>query len=450
MVLDWIKKETKSQYLARPAEHARDLIYLHPDKSIPRSTKLTVRSDECAVFFREGRFVGKINPGTVLLDTANIPFLGHLLVDQFTDGNHFLCELFYVSLNETTFEIPGAHLGQYKDKNSANLVAIEGRLSYTVRISDPVKVITELGGQNASSEVAIERVFNGRIINQLRKAVGARIQRLPVLDVVSNADAEAISEEVRRLGHDEFTPLGIGIGRVYDLMLSLDAESERVLQQFGLKEAELELQAKGARLATKEGFAEFNLVQGQRAALEGLGKGLGTGGGPMIMSGMNLGANLTGSTRSMIRPATPTRSGPLLGTQSSFLLRTDSGDTGPYSPRQLALLAISKGMALAEMQIRAVEDPEDVSFSADLEPQIVAEHKRRAPAPTVGGGAKPQDEGFQAFDLAFNRATRDGQLSPSDMGMLSSLAVALGVDGSIEPAEARIRSLAQLRNIRIL
>lgn len=55
MVFGWLTNETKSLYIARPDEFANDLIYLHPDKSIPRGTKLTVRSNECALFFREGQ-----------------------------------------------------------------------------------------------------------------------------------------------------------------------------------------------------------------------------------------------------------------------------------------------------------------------------------------------------------------------------------------------------------
>jgi len=41
MVFGWLTNETKALYVARPAEYANDLIYLHRDKSIPRGTKLT-------------------------------------------------------------------------------------------------------------------------------------------------------------------------------------------------------------------------------------------------------------------------------------------------------------------------------------------------------------------------------------------------------------------------
>lgn len=468
MVFGWLTNETKALYVARPDEYANDLIYLHPDKSIPRGTKLTVRSNECALFFREGKYIGRINAGTVLLDTANIPFLGHLLIDKFTDANHFICEIFFVTLSEKIFNIPWERgnpldrgkplgtgkpfdignlmpLGQYKDKNSAKVVSINGSMSYTVKVSDPAKLVIELGGQSGGSGQVIEEIFNGRMLNQFRKAVGMRTQLAPVLDVVSNVDSALISEEVRQLGHDEFSQLGIGIGRVFDLVLRLDAQSFEDLRQFGDKESELALQAKGMKLATGEGFAEFNLIQGQRAALEGLGKGFGSGNGPVVMTGMNLGANLTGAnTRPPSRNAGSGRPSTVLSGQPMFILKTNNGETGPYSVRQIALLAISKGISLADMLVRSTEDPEDAAFPADLEPQIVSEYKRRVPAPL----AKSANDNTQAFELAFTSAARDGLLSSAEIDMLANLAVTLGLDSDVSQGRTRVLSIASGRNIQ--
>ena len=57
-MFDWIKKQAVSQtqalYVARPDQAANYLIWAHPDRSIPRGSKITVRSDEVALFFREG------------------------------------------------------------------------------------------------------------------------------------------------------------------------------------------------------------------------------------------------------------------------------------------------------------------------------------------------------------------------------------------------------------
>lgn len=450
MAFGWLTNETKSLYIARPAEYAGYLIYLHPDKSIPRGTKLTVRSDECALFFREGRLIGRINAGTILLDTANIPFLGHLLVDKFTDANHFICEIFFVSLKETVFRVPLSSLGQFKDVNSANVVAVLGSLSYTVRVSSPEKLVVDLGGQNENSGAAIHGIFNGRMLNQFRKAIGSRALVSPILDVVSNVSAEAISEEIGKLGHAEFSPIGIGIGRVFDLSVQLDAESLALLRDFGKQESGLALQAKGMKLATSEGFVDFNLMQGQRAALEGLGKGLSTGNGPLMMTGFNLGANLTGSSgRASPRlVSSPARPSTVLATQTMFIVKDGGGESGPHSARQLALLAISKGLALADMQIRSTEDPVDVSFSADLEPQIAAEYKRRLPqsAPPPSAATNPNE---QVFLLSFTAAVRNGQLGKLEVDMLSNLALSLGLTLDQAGGRMLVVKAAESKGVRV-
>jgi membrane protease subunit (stomatin/prohibitin family) len=469
MAFGWLTKETKSAYIARPAESVHSLVYLHPDKSIPRGAKLTVRSDECALFFRDGKYVGRIDAGSVLLDTANIPFLGHLLIDQFTDANHFICEVFFVSLNEIIFRIDPVSLGQYKDMNSANVVSITGGVSYTVKALDPARLVIDLGGQNSDSSAKVEQILNGRMINQMRKAVGMRTQASPVLEVVSNVESEAVSQEIQALGHAEFSRTGIGIGRVFDLALQLDGESLNALREFGKQESGLALQAKGMRLATGDGFAEFNLIQGQRAALEGLGKGLGTGNAPMVMSGFNIGANLTGpAARSASRPPIQVREGTVLSTRSMYVLRGATGETGPFTPRQIALMAISKGLPLSEMEIRGTEDPNDVLFSADLEPQILAEFKRRAPpvashpvasatpvappeatTPQQAAGAATGPNA-QAFSMAFFGSVKNGQLTLQEIETLSGLATTLGLDPDLAAARARVSALIQMNDIRIV
>jgi len=77
--------------------------------------------------------------------------------------------------------------------------------------------------------------------------------------------------------------------------------------------------------------------------------------------------------------ASASRPGSVMSGPPGFLILTDRGPTGPYSARQIALMAISKGQALANLQIRGAGDPEDVSFTADLEPLIVQEYQRRKP-----------------------------------------------------------------------
>ena len=82
-VLDWLKSGVGELMIARPDEVKPHVVWKHPDPTIPLKAQLTVESDECCVFFRDGKVVATLGPGRHTLDTANLPFLSNL-VDSFT------------------------------------------------------------------------------------------------------------------------------------------------------------------------------------------------------------------------------------------------------------------------------------------------------------------------------------------------------------------------------
>ena len=455
MAFDWLKKlsikqETQSFFIARPPERADRLIFLHPDRSIPRGAKITIRSDECALFFREGKIIGKLDTGTQLLDTANIPFLGHLIIDEFSNANHFICELFFVTTREWAQNFHNIEVGQFRDNNSRNVVKVLASLGYTVRIADPVKLIIGLGGQNAESEEAITDILRGRAATTLRQSVAFRAQRADILDIVSNIDVDAIGQELVAAARAEFLPLGLDVIRAFDLKLDLDEDSEDRLIKFGQLEQELALQAKGASLATQEGFAHFNAVQGQRSAMEGLGKGLSSGNSPMILSG-NMGsfggANLVPSyanpKRSMGAGSSP------LSAQASYVLINDKGERGPFTPRQLALILVAEGLAPQETSIRRTDDPSTISFTADLEPLIMTEFsKRKKPDAARSTAARPtpdvdsNGQSIELLDAAMKAAAVDGVISPAAEATLAQMAQSLGIAGDGREASLLILGLS--------
>ncbi len=383
-MLKWFTSETKSLYIARPESAANALIYLHPDKSLPRGAKLTVRADECVLFFREGQYVGTLGAGTHLLDTLNIPFLGHFLVDKLTDANHFITELYFISLNETTVHLQRPSIGQYTDLNSRNVVSMGGAMTYSMAVTDPKALVTQVAGTSPTSAESVLNITDGRVSNVLRSIVGRRVARQPVLELVSNADSEAIGEELMEALKSEFTQIGLQLRRIMDLQLTLDSASFELLRAYGREEAQLSLQQRGAQLATRPGFAEFNIVQGQRAALEGLGKGLGEGRAGFAM-GTALGADLT-----RVRPSpgaggaegyAPTgapRSGGLVGPILYYVMG-DKVEEGPYKIRQVVNIALLHRKTLEQVEVRREDDPPGMYVRAINEPEIVAEFKRRSP-----------------------------------------------------------------------
>src|SRR5260370_28186509 len=73
------------EFIARPDRGKGQILFKWPDTNIRKLTQLTVEQDELAVFFRDGRVQGTIQPGRVTLDSSEIPFLG-ILVDATSGG----------------------------------------------------------------------------------------------------------------------------------------------------------------------------------------------------------------------------------------------------------------------------------------------------------------------------------------------------------------------------
>src|SRR6266566_4518635 len=92
-------QEVRREFIARPDTAKGQILFKWPDTNIRKLTQLTVEQDELAVFFRDGRVQGTIQPGRVTLDSSEIPFLG-ILVDAASGGNLFRTELYFVWMRE--------------------------------------------------------------------------------------------------------------------------------------------------------------------------------------------------------------------------------------------------------------------------------------------------------------------------------------------------------------
>ncbi len=93
--------------------------------------------------------------------------------------------------------------------------------------------------------------------------------------------------------------------------------------------------------------------------------------------------------------------------------------------------------------MRRTDDPADVSFTADLEPTIVAEFQRRAPTQRTASASSPStaarssepaqsvtDETsstLRALDAALLASVTDGVLTEAAITMAARMAVAMGL-----------------------
>jgi membrane protease subunit (stomatin/prohibitin family) len=150
-VFDFVKNGVREMMIARPDNLKQLIVYKHPDQNIPMYSQLTVDSDECAVFFKDGRVMGVLPPGRVTLQSQNIPFLNNLIT-SFTGGQVFIAEVFFVKTAPVRSVPFGGPIGDMLDPLTGEQVTprIFGEMS--VVVVDPVKFIVGYSGQAATGD----------------------------------------------------------------------------------------------------------------------------------------------------------------------------------------------------------------------------------------------------------------------------------------------------------
>jgi membrane protease subunit (stomatin/prohibitin family) len=171
-VFDFVRNGVREMMIARPDPLKSLIVYKHPDQNIPMHSQLTVDSDECAVFFRDGRVVGVIPPGRVTLDTQNIPFLNSI-VTNYTGGQVFIAEVYFVKTAPVRSVPFGGPIGDMIDPMTGEQVQprIFGEMS--VVVIDPVRFVVGYSGQAASGDNdAVLSWVKGLFMNGVKTTLG--------------------------------------------------------------------------------------------------------------------------------------------------------------------------------------------------------------------------------------------------------------------------------------
>ena len=171
-VFDFVRNGVREMMVARPDSQKALIVYKHPDQNLPMHSQLTVDSDECAVFFRDGRVVGVIPPGRVTLDTQNIPFLNSI-VTSYTGGQVFIAEVYFVKTTPVRSVPFGGPIGDMLDPLTGEQVQprIFGEMS--VVVVDPVRFVVGYSGQAASGDNdAVLGWIKGLFMNGVKTTLG--------------------------------------------------------------------------------------------------------------------------------------------------------------------------------------------------------------------------------------------------------------------------------------
>lgn len=186
-VFDFVKNGVREMMIARPDSSKHLIVYKHPDQNFPFWSQLTVDSDECAVFFKDGKVVGVLPPGRHTLSTQNIPFLNNI-VNKFTGGDVFISEIFFVKTSPVRGVPFGGPIGDMIDPLTQEQVVPRIFGEFSLVVTEPVRFIIGYTGQAAQGDN--DQILNwvkGLFMNGVKTTLGelCEVEGKSVLQAVS-------------------------------------------------------------------------------------------------------------------------------------------------------------------------------------------------------------------------------------------------------------------------
>ena len=322
--LDFVKSGVKEMMIARPNDNA-DLIYKHPDNTIPMFSQVTVHQDEWVVFAKEGRAAGTLDAGRHTLQAASIPFLQGM-IDGATGGNFLMSELFFVK--RTPFPMRfGGSLGHMLDQLTG--IRVRGRChgELQLQVTNPEQLIWGyFGNRRFQDHPEIFNWLTEEFFSTVKTTIGKVLkeQNRTLLDIVDITDELRTAFVQRCQGLND---VGIRVSRVVKFEVDIPEEdlkrfdemNQQLAQQkvgmkvdeMNIQRAALQAQAEAAKAQVGVTTAGFNAQANQYAldqklkqdqqyaqmaggwqqyaagsAMIGAGQGMAQGGGDSSMAAM--------------------------------------------------------------------------------------------------------------------------------------------------------------------
>jgi membrane protease subunit (stomatin/prohibitin family) len=296
-IISFIKGGVAELAIARPDSAKDHWVYKHPDQTIPMKAQLTVDSDEIALFFKDGKFVGSFSAGRHTLDASNIPFLGQL-IDKFTGGNVFICEVYFINTREMPSIKFGTSIGDVMDPQTQLRVRLMVYGEFSAKVMDPTKFVIGLVGQRATTNDAFLPWFKSQVQKTMKDGVAELIvkENWPMLKVTSGAYTDEIEASTLTNVRKNIEPYGVEIIRFGDFSISIDQADKERLDK--LVERMAYINASGG-MAGYQQLAQAEMMMG---AAEGMKKG-GDGGGAFQGAGIGMGFAMAGQMAGMMGQA---------------------------------------------------------------------------------------------------------------------------------------------------
>ena len=253
--------------------------------NITVGAQLIVNESQEALFYKEGKALDVLGPGTHTLSTGNLPILQKLINLPFGGKTPFAAEVFYVNKTAKLDYKWGTRTPiQVEDSKLKIIVSVGCFGQFGLRIDDVRTFVTQVVGTvpDWNSDKVLD-YFRGVILQQVQSAVG----RFMVLRNISIAQAAAfvkdISAEAQEDVRSEMAKFGLQLLNFYISAISIAPEELKKIQEVQQKAFEFD-RLGDKRYAMMRGFDTMETAAANPGAVGTLmGAGIGLGMGAQMM-----------------------------------------------------------------------------------------------------------------------------------------------------------------------
>lgn len=240
---------------------AEDIAYRFPNLSLKAGSQVTVKENQWAVFFRDGKAYDVLGPGRHTITSNNIPLLTNALRKIGLIGDIYECEVIFVSNSQFRGNFGGnAYSAPSGDIKYQAELGFFGYLLY--KVEEPKLFVVEFfGNRSASTSKDIENYIRGFVNERIINEFG----NYDIFTVVKNVDMT--TDKVALKISDEGARVGLKIVDCVFEGVKIPEEARRFASGMGAQAMTMQYM--------KETAAELKDSQGGGAAAAGMGAGIG-------------------------------------------------------------------------------------------------------------------------------------------------------------------------------
>ena len=291
--------------------------------AIKYGAKLTVRESQVAVFVHEGQIADVFTPGLYILETNNMPVMTTLQHWDHGFRSPFKSEVYFVSTRRFTDL-------KWGTKNPVTLrdpefgpVRLRAFGTYSVRVTDPAKFITEIVGTDGEftmDEIGFQ--IRNIIVQEFSRVLAQ--SGIPVLDLAANTDqlGKLVAGQITGV----ISAYGLELPELYVENISLPSEVE----------AALDKRTAAGIVGDLSRYTQFSAAEAMTKAAGTPGSAMGAGIGAGM--GMGMGMAMGGAAAAPAGPwgarpaaAPPEPPAPPPAETPAWHLASNGSSSGPFT-----------------------------------------------------------------------------------------------------------------------